>query len=61
MLSPELGRSGVRIATLLTLASAGLLLAQTPGSAEFVLMATTLAIGVVSLLLIVVLIRWSSR
>jgi hypothetical protein len=57
MLSPELGRLGFRIALMMTLASAGLLLAQTPGSAEFVLMMTTLVIGVVFLLLIIVLVR----
>jgi hypothetical protein len=61
MFSSELGRHSFRIALLLTLASAGLLLAQRPGSAEWVLMATTLAIGIVFVLLIVVLVRWSSR
>jgi hypothetical protein len=59
VLSPELGRLGFRIALLMTLASAGLLLMQAPGSAEFVLMASTLAIGVVFLLLVIVLVRWS--
>ncbi len=61
MLRSEPGRLGFRIALLMTLASAGLLIVQPPGSAEFVLMATTLAIGIVFLLLIIVLVRWSKR
>ncbi|HEY0736875.1 MAG TPA: hypothetical protein VGD69_18290 [Herpetosiphonaceae bacterium] len=61
MLHPELGRLGFRIAMFVTLVSGALLPAQTPGSAEFVLMATALAIGVVFLLLMIALIRWSIR
>jgi pilus assembly protein TadC len=61
MFSPELGRHGFRIAMSMTLASTGLLFFQAPGSAERVLMVATLAIGVVFLLLIIVLVRWSNR
>ncbi|MBV9789853.1 MAG: hypothetical protein JOZ51_16825 [Chloroflexi bacterium] len=61
MLSPELGRLGFRIAIFVTLASGALLPAQRPGSAEFVLMATALAIGLVFLLIMIALIRWSLR
>jgi hypothetical protein len=61
MLHPELGRLGFRIALVMTLASAGLLFDQRPGSAEFVLVATTLTIGSAFLLLIGILIRWSGR
>lgn len=61
MLSPELGRLSFRIALFVTLASAGLLLFQPPGSAEFVLMTTSLAIGMVFLLIVITLIRWSIR
>lgn len=61
MLHPELGRLGFRIAIFVTLVSGALLPTQTPGSAEFVLMATALAIGVVFLLIMIALIRWSIR
>lgn len=61
MLHPEPGRLGFRIAIFVTLASGALLVVQTPGSAEFVLMATALAIGVVFLLIMIALIRWSIR
>ncbi|HEY0606183.1 MAG TPA: hypothetical protein VGD58_24895 [Herpetosiphonaceae bacterium] len=61
MLHPALGRLGFRIAIFVTLGSGALLPAQTPGSAEFVLMATALAIGAVFLLLMIALIRWSLR
>ena len=61
MLSSELGRAGFRLALGMTLASAGLLRFQPPGSAEFVLTVATLTIGVVFLLLIIVLVRWSRR
>ena len=61
MLSPELGRLGFRIAMFVTLASGALLLAQAPGSAEFVLMATALAIGLIFLLIMIALLRWSIR
>jgi preprotein translocase subunit SecG len=61
MLNPELGRHGFRIAICMTLASAGLLLFQPPGSAEFILMVTTLVISVVFLLQIIVLVAWSTR
>lgn len=61
MLHPELGRLGFRIAIFVTLVSAGLLPAQPPDSAEFVLMTTALAIGLVFLLITMILIRWSIR
>lgn len=61
MLNPELGRLGFRIAMFVTLASGAFLLAQAPASAEFVLMATTLAIGLVFLLIMTALVRWSIR
>ena len=61
MLNPELGRLGFRIAMFVTLASGALLLAQTPGSAEFVLMMTALAFGLVFLLIMIALVHWSIR
>lgn len=61
MLHPDLGRLGFRIAMFVTLTSGGLLLVQTPGSAEFVLMAAALATGLVFLLIMIALIRWSIR
>lgn len=61
MLNPELGRLGFRIAMGVTLASGTLLLTQAPGSAEFVLMTTALAIGLVFLLIMIALVRWSIR
>jgi hypothetical protein len=61
MLHPQLGRLGFRLAMFVTLVSGGLLLAQAPGSAEFVLMTTALAIGLVFLLITIILIRWSIR
>lgn len=61
MLNPEPGRLGFRITIFVTLASGVLLPTQTPGSAEFVLMATALAIGLMFLLIMIALIRWSIR
>lgn len=61
MLSPELGRVAFQIAFFVTLVSGGLLFFLTPGSAEFVITVASLVVGLVFVLLVAVLVRWSNR
>lgn len=61
MLGPELGRVAFQIAFFITLASAGLLFFLTPGSAEFVITVASLVVGLIFLLVVAVLVRWSNR
>jgi hypothetical protein len=61
MLGPEVGQAAVRITVFLMLVSGALLCFQQPGTAEFVVTVTTLAISSAFLLLIVALIKRSQR
>jgi len=55
--SPDIGRIAFRIATFLVVVSAGLLFVVTPGSAEFIVTAITLAVGVIFGVLIIIVVR----
>jgi preprotein translocase subunit Sss1 len=57
MISPQLGRAIFRIALYITLVSAVLMLFLKPDSAEFVVTAVTLLIGLVFIVLIVLIVR----
>jgi hypothetical protein len=57
--SPQIGRTWFRVAFFMTLLSAGLLFLQTPGTAEFVITVTTLALGLIFMVVIVVIARRS--
>lgn len=61
MLSPELGQAAFRIALFITLVSAGLLFFQRPGTAEFVITVASLVVGLVFLVIVIVLVKWSNR
>ena len=56
-MSPDIGRIAFRIATFLVVVSAGLLFVVTPGSAEFIVTAITLAVGVIFGVLIIIVVR----
>lgn len=61
MLSPEIGRAGFRLALLIALLSGALLVLVPPDSAEFVISALSLLVGLLLLLLIAVLARRAPR
>lgn len=61
MLNPQVGQAGFRLALFITLLAGALLGFVAPGTAEFVITVTTLLIGLVFGLLIVVLVRRSNR
>lgn len=61
MLSPELGKIAFQIGIFLTVIPGLLLLALEPGTAEFVITVITFVLGTVFTLLIVVLVRISTR
>jgi uncharacterized membrane protein len=58
---PEMGRAFLRIAMFVTLVSLVLLPFLAPGTAEFVVDVLALAVGVVSIVTIAILARWSAR
>lgn len=58
-MSPQVGRTWFRVAFFITLLSAGLLLLQKPGTAEFVITVVTLAIGLIFMATIVIIARRS--
>lgn len=60
-MTPEMGRAFFRIAVFVTLVSLALLPFLRPGTAEFVVNVLSLAVGLVSILIVVVLARWSAR
>ena len=60
-MNPEAGQAWFRIAMLITLVSAALLLVVQPGTAEFVITVTTLVIGLLFIGVIAVLVRRGSR
>ena len=57
MLRPQIGKIAFRIAFFLVFVATGLIFVVQPGSAEFFVTAITLAIGLVSCVLIIVLVR----
>lgn len=61
MLPPEVGKSGLQIAAFLIVTAGALLLVLRPGTAEFVITATTLAIAILFLIALIVLIRRSNH
>ncbi len=60
-MSPEVSRLWFRVAFIITLLSVILLFFQRPGTAEFVVTALSLFIGVVFLAIIIVLVRLANR
>jgi len=60
-MSPETGKAFFRIAIFITLASVVVLPFLTPGTAEFVVDVLALAVGLVSIAVVAVLVRWSAR
>jgi hypothetical protein len=60
-MTPEMGKAFFRIAAFITLVSLVLLPFLTPGTAEFVVDVLALAVGIVSIVVIGVLARWSAR
>ncbi len=60
-MNPEAGRIWFRVAMFITLVSAGLLLIQQPGTAEFVITVATLVIGLVFIAILAVMARRANR
>jgi cbb3-type cytochrome oxidase subunit 3 len=60
-MSPEAGQAWFRIAMVLVLASAALLLFLEPGAAEFVVSGVTLVMGLLFCAVIVILVRTTKR
>lgn len=60
-MNPEAGQHWFRVAMFITLVSAGLLLIQQPGTAEFVITVTTLVIGLVFIGILAVMARRANR
>ena len=61
MLSPEIGKAGFRLAILIVLMAAGLLITLRPGTPEFAITALTLIIGLGFIGVIVAFVRWLGR
>ena len=60
-MGPEAGQAWFRVAMVITLVSAVLLLFLEPGTAEFVVSGVTLVIGLVFIAVIVILARRANR
>lgn len=60
-MTPDMGRAFFRIAVFITFVSLVLLPFLTPGTAEFVVDVLALAVGLISIAVVVVLARWSAR
>ncbi len=60
-MSPEIGQSGFRIAVLLVVASAGLLLILRPETAEYEVSLLTLLIGLLFGIVLVLLVKRGER
>lgn len=60
-MTPDMGKAFFRIAVFITLVSLALLPFLTPGTAEFIVDVLALAVGLVSIAVVVVLVRWSAR
>lgn len=60
-MTPEMGKGFFRIAVFITLVSLVLLPFLTPGTAEFVVDVFALIVGLVSIIIVAVLARWSAR
>lgn len=56
-MSPEAGKAALSIALFIVIGSAGLLLIQPPGTAEFVVTAMSLAIGLIFTGVVVLVVR----
>jgi preprotein translocase subunit Sss1 len=59
--NPELGRAWLQVAVFITLVSAALLLFVQPGTAEFVIAVTSLAIGLVFVGIVVFMVKRVNR
>ncbi len=57
----NLGRAGFRIGVFIVMTSGGLLLVLPKGTAEYVLMQITFALGLIFLAVIIFLVRYSQR
>ncbi|TLN24214.1 hypothetical protein FDZ74_03075 [bacterium] len=56
-MSPQMGRTWFRVAFFITLMAGLLLFLQTPGTAEFVITAFTLGLGLLFMVVIIVIAR----
>lgn len=61
MLSPESGKAWFQVAIFFTAVPAILLVFEKPGTAEFVITAATLIVGILFLGVVILLIRQSNR
>jgi len=60
-MSPELGQGWFRIAVFITLTSAVLLFFEQRGTAEFVITVTTLVIGLIFIVAVIIAVKKTSR